>query len=540
MRAPSPSFRLATVVAIGLATSCVTPGGAPRGSSCSLPDASAWREYRSAHFVLWTDVPRSRAAALVEQLEQLHARLLVAMFGEPVEVLGRAQVVAFASRRRLADFAPEHVAGYLTVDLLANPTIVLAFDGREPAAEVVAHELAHQISWHHFTRQPPWFREGLAMFFQSVGVRRDDEPAGTGSRAEGGERRSGGYWAGFASPAILLAVRNTTRVAVAELLGWRGRLDLVEPARFHAGSFLLYHFLWNERSKAFAAFEDRLAAGDDPDAAWRASFPEYDRADRKAMKRLDDELEDYRRHARYVPYRVDARAADTSFVEGPVSTADLHVLLLGIPQYGNAWVDVASESAHRRRRTRAQVEEALREDPLQPLALALRVRAERRSIEAPDAPATDAILRERELAALRPVTAARPDDWRAWTLLADVERDVREQEAAYRKVLAVRPDDWSANNSLAWILVTSGRAREARPLAERAVNLAPWKPASIDTLAAVALAIGQCEQALALQRRAVDYYAPDDPRGEELRAHLAEFQAKCGASPAPRSAAPLP
>lgn len=501
-----PGRPLATALALALSAASPLASATPP-PRCTIPDAEDWREYRSAHFVLATDVSRGRAADLVLELERLHALVVAALFGDGVEIPGRVHAVAFASPRRFEAFAPEHAAGYV-ISREWDTTLVFPFERLDPASEVIAHELAHRVAFHHFPRQTAWFREGLARFVATVGeVRRDERAARLGSHIVRGDRRSGGRWAGLASPTVLAEVKHATSVGAKELLEWRGAPDDADPGRFHAASWLLYHWLWNHRSQPFTEYQRRLAEGDDPAAAWRAAFPEYDPANAEAMARLDAELASYRREARFVPYQVRVGAVDGSFEDSPIPPADLHMLLLRI-RGGRRW---RSSPAERDALVRAEIAEALREDPHQPEALAARAR---------DAG-------ESAAGALRAATLARPKDPRAWLELSnalDANDDAAEREGALRKAVALAPDDARANNALAWLLVTSGRAKEARPFAERALDLAPWSPATTDTLAAVAFGIGQCKPALALQRRAADRF----PAGSAVHVRLAEYEAKCG------------
>jgi len=81
-----------------------------------------------------------------------------------------------------------------------------------------------------------------------------------------------------------------------------------------------------------------------------------------------------------------------------------------------------------------------------------------------------------------------------------------------------------------------GRAREALPFANRAVDLAPWDPAYLDTLATVALELGQCPQALQLTQRSVE--TAEGGLATTLKRHQEQVQRRC-AMPA-SSATPLP
>ncbi len=529
MRTPRRSGRLAAAVLALSAAAPAAPAAPPASLRarpgavlpavrCSIPNAEAWREYRSAHVVLSTDASRERAAALVAELERLHAYVVAALFGPDVDVPGRVRAVAFANIGQYQRIAPDQASGFTRNDGW-QLTVVFPFEGLAPVAETIAHELAHDAAWHHFPRQPRWFAEGLAMFVESVAEERQDERTGTlGSHLVLGDRQQGGRWAGFVSPHLAELVRGSLTVGARELLEWGGTID-GDPARFHVGSWVLYHYLWNQRSAAFTAYQERLASGDEPNVAWRTAFPDLDPASAGAMSRLDDELAQYRKRGRYASYRVEPGIVDVSFQDRPIASADVHVLLAGIRP------EADEGDAARKAAASADLDEALREDPLQPAALARRARAGGTSVAA----------------ALRPATGARPEDARAWLELADALQapaDAKEKEAALRKAAALAPEDARANAELASVLAASGRAREARPFADRAVDLAPWNGGAVQTLAAVALGLGQCRPAIVLQRRAVNLYAAGDAGGDGARGRLAEYEAKCGAAAAGASGAP--
>jgi Tfp pilus assembly protein PilF len=115
--------------------------------------------------------------------------------------------------------------------------------------------------------------------------------------------------------------------------------------------------------------------------------------------------------------------------------------------------------------------------------------------------------------------------------------DAKEREASYRKAIALEPDAAAAQNGLAWWLVENGRAREALPFANRAVDLALWNPAFVDTLAVVASELGQCPQALQLAHRAAEALPPGSQGARAVRRHVDDFERRCGSPLAPLPAA---
>jgi Flp pilus assembly protein TadD len=141
------------------------------------------------------------------------------------------------------------------------------------------------------------------------------------------------------------------------------------------------------------------------------------------------------------------------------------------------------------------------------------------------------------LSALRVAAESRPADGRAWYLLAGATKDQTEREAALRRATALWPDGALAHAALASHLATTGRAGEALPLANQAVDLAPWNPDVVAALALTALALGKCQEALELQARAVDVAkagglgaAASDAKA--LGEQLAKYRTRCSQSQA--------
>jgi Flp pilus assembly protein TadD len=493
------------VAAVAIASFALAPraADAPR---CTLPNAGDWHEYRSKHFVVDTDVARFKAEMLVSRLEKMHALVVAALVGEQVEIPGRVRVIALSDPARFRELAgASHVAAYFGRSRTGEPTIVLPVAGVEADAEVVAHELAHHVSWYLFPRQPLWFSEGLAGFVETVASQEAPRDAPLGSHI--GDRAAPAASAGAVSLAMAQAVHEARPFAAKELFEWRRSADDDRLGSLHAWSWLLYHWLWNTRSKQFTDYCNRLSNAEDPARAWRSAFPELDPARPGALAELESAIARYRRDGRYGYYRVSA-AFDATSTEASLRPADVHLLLLAAPRRWRGERDAAL--------FRAELDEALREDPSQPLAIRWRAELDKSS----------------PVVALRAAVAARPTDARAWLQLAaglGDAGDPAEREAAYRKAVALDPDDARAQNGLAWLLASQGKAREALPFANRAVDLAPWNASIVDTLAVVAMKLGQCNQALQLERRSVE--AVERVEGaipDELRKRLAEYEGRCG------------
>lgn len=107
--------------------------------------------------------------------------------------------------------------------------------------------------------------------------------------------------------------------------------------------------------------------------------------------------------------------------------------------------------------------------------------------------------------------------------LALAQNDLPAAEAHYRGVLQAAPQHALAMNNIAWLLMKQGKPG-ALALAQKANELAPYRPALMDTLASVQAADGQLPQAIETQRKAMAL-APQDT---SLKLNLARHFLKSG------------
>src|SRR6266478_1861609 len=424
------------------------------GWTCPAQGGPEWREYKTAHFLLDTDMSRSKVEGLIKSLETMRGLVLNGLFNEDVDLPGHVRVVAPSSPSDFTALAgSSNVGAYFKMSWQDESLIVMPVVGSRASDELVAHELAHLLSHYQFPEQPTWFGEGLAAFFQTVAKREEQRRDASSQFSHivlGGSTH--GASVGVMPTDFMYAFSDNQQVApVRELLEWRGAQSTGSAARFHLSSWLLYHWLWNQRGKQFAAYQKRLADGDDPDAAWRAAFPEYD------------------------PAR-PATSSPTTF--------------------------------------RAELDEALREDPQHPQALTEWARLEGKEIEA-----------ER----LRAIANDRKTDFRAWLALARGTQNDPERRLACQRATELNPDSAWAQEETARALVSQGNANDALAFANRALDLEPWNPNMIEGLAMVARGLGKCEEALQLERRAVRMFVRDG--NEDTRAaaskRLGELETSC-------------
>lgn len=102
-------------------------------------------------------------------------------------------------------------------------------------------------------------------------------------------------------------------------------------------------------------------------------------------------------------------------------------------------------------------------------------------------------------------------------------------ESLYRRVVALVPDNAIAINNIAWALMKQGKPG-ARALGEQALALSPDSTAILDTLAEIHATEGRLDQALTLQKRALEL----DPQQHVHRLHLAQYLVKANQKAAAR------
>lgn len=125
---------------------------------------SAWAEYRSAHFTLYSDRKRHEALSLLQQFERFRYAALVVTGLDPAQA--DEPVNVFLLRRKqdyLAVQPDERVAGFYR-DGWSGPEMVVGAEARlGDVSLILFHEYVHYlIRAHSQVRYPLWYDEGFA------------------------------------------------------------------------------------------------------------------------------------------------------------------------------------------------------------------------------------------------------------------------------------------------------------------------------------------------------------------------------------------
>ncbi len=475
-------------------------------AASAAPAQTGWTEVQTPHVTLMTDLNRDEARRAALSVERTRAALLAAAWpGTKLLQPERIEVVVFANRQDFQSYFGDRVGGvfihgaYPPVAFLYGPpdkweqraTLALT-----ETTSVLKHELMHHLAAFIYRRQPRWFSEGMAQFFETMRVSEDGTTATLGD-------------ANLQAFHSYLRVRS---VNVADALAWSGKLDQQDEATtsgLYGLSWLLVHWLYNTHAADFDRYQTLLAKGIDPDKAWKAVFPNL------SPGALDSELNHYAQLGEFRNVPVPVPEVPDTLHERTMTAADVHATR------ARTALSAAASQVHGEGQladAKKELAAALADDPANVRALAMKM----------------GTVPPAERAALgRSATAAHPEDGLAWLLLAESLQNSGENweecMQAYRKATELLPDNATAFNNLAWMYVQKGQPQEALPLAVTAVRIAPWDSAFLDTLAAALAGVGRCTEAVTAQARAVDNLP--ERAGPAVRARyaerLADFQKNC-------------
>lgn len=362
-----------------------------------------WIELTSPHFTIWTDADPVRVRALVQRMERLHQLVSGAVFptapadGRELAIVLRddTELRAVSDTEQARPFAREPQFP------LWQPMIVLSAAGRPGDLEVaVAHELIHAISFGVVHHQPRWFGEGMATYFETVGL----DP-GLATAVIGGAPTG-------------RVVRVSHLLPIAELFEWtRASRD---ETRQYITAWALFWFLSNQHRAELQRYMDLLDAADPeieqrPDLArriWDRAFPTM------SYGEVDRELRDWLFNGTHREQEFRFAPQDRAARERRLGDADVYAvrcLLRGLAGKHDA-------------QARADMAAALAAEPSHVLARLLAVALDHAQVTADQA---------------RAMTRAHAGDWRAWMLLALAidAREVDEVRAARARACELVEDN---------------------------------------------------------------------------------------------------
>jgi hypothetical protein len=483
-------FRASLALMLG-ALATLLPGCATVRSAQS-PDTAAqpWYEIETSHFRIRTNAELPTALQTALGLEK-HRRALLLIWGERFDPPGQLEIVVLRDSEQLSEFADAPVAAYTTLVPSGWQAVMAAKYPSESLAQVQLHELAHYLSRYILLRQPRWLSEGLASYLQTI------------------EEQANPYEAVIGQPPLPLLqyVRQHDFLSIADL--WSGSATSEARPALYASSWLWVHFLINQQRARFNDFLNRLASAEEPRSAWNAAFTGV------SSHALEQGVRSYM-HREHFPVRtLLVPPVAPQLTHTVLDEAEIHVTRARLYLTGRKSIS----ADQRRELVLNEVAQALRHNPQSASARVLEgeLGASRRN----------------RLAIANELTLSKPQDPRAWSLLArsrhgedETFPDLEEMLETGAKVAA--QDHWVLSQ-LAAYHAAHGAPERGLEAATRAVQLAPWSARILETYAAILAGVGSCGEAIAVQKRAMrllDEHAPDDVKqGYEDR--LGNYEQHC-------------
>lgn len=229
-----------------------------------IAHGAEWKRLDSPHFTLTTNIGTAPATRYLEQLEAFCwlALQVLGADGKGARAQARFEIALMqgqAALKAVYPNLPDHAVGAYTY--CAEGTLAVgSYEGRRRGQDfnqiVLQHDYAHHLMFQYATGgYPAWFVEGFAEYMA------------TASAQEGQVSLGGMYHA-----------RSDTLLSGAwlpyeDVLGWHLRpnpANDVEVQFFYAQSWLLAHYMLSDgtRARALADYHARVAAGEDPVAAF--------------------------------------------------------------------------------------------------------------------------------------------------------------------------------------------------------------------------------------------------------------------------------
>ena len=358
-----------------------------------------WTQLTSEHFTMWTDAPEEQGREQLTKMEHVR-QILGSIAFHGVATGGHIFVISLRDLDELQAFVSDKLASWESPAAMAfrpttNPfrqsmiAIAAGYRGRN---EVDSHELTHAISYGVLHRQPHWFAEGLAQYFEIIRIDGDHVELGRPPRSITGAPQTG----------RLMPIR--------ELVECQNNANCKMQNLFYSTSWALYTFLQTTRPKDLFHYEQlfELLPYKESQRAWDQAFPDL------PLDKIDAALHEWFVSGSHIVLKATIPLAQVTVNTSSLDDADVYAAraLLDFVMKG----DLAA--------TQANAAQAITIDRTRVLPLALRYQQTKKI------PADDA----------RAATQAHAEDWRAWWLLAlaTPPGDEHEQARAMACALASR------------------------------------------------------------------------------------------------------
>ena len=337
-----------------------------------------WTQLDSEHFTMWTDASEEQGRDQLTKMEHVR-QILGAVAFHGVATGGHIFVISLRDIDELHAFTSDKLASWESPAAMAfRPTtspfrqsmiaIAADYQGRH---EVDSHELTHAISYGVLHRQPHWFAEGLAQYFEIIRI-------SDGDHVELGR-----------PPRSITATQQTGRLMpISELFECQNNANCKMQNLFYSTSWALFTFLQTTRPKDLFHYEQLFESlpHKELQRAWDEAFPDL------PLDKIDAALHDWFVSGSHIVLHTTIPLAPVAVTVSSLDDADVYS--------ARALLDYVMKNDDAA--TQSNAAQAIAIDRIRVLPLALRYQQTKKI------PADDA----------RAATQAHAEDWRAWWLLA--------------------------------------------------------------------------------------------------------------------------
>jgi hypothetical protein len=288
--------RLATTALFAAACGAAVPPVPGKGGP-------AWHELTTAHFVIWTDASEERARALATEIEHLR-QVVVGTAFPGASSAARSFVIALRDDDERSAFVPGDFAALASPpdgNLLGEPMIVLsASSNLEASDRIEAHELVHVISNALIRRQPRWFAEGMAKYYETVEISDGTADLGREPTYRG-------------QPMMIHHLEPIAQIFACSALA-------CADEAFYATAWALFTYLTNTHREQLAHYETVLAQTGDDRRAWQEAFGTL------PLDQLEQGLRDWLAHGSHVVLHFKVQLQNPAAQVHTLSDADVYAI----------------------------------------------------------------------------------------------------------------------------------------------------------------------------------------------------------------------
>lgn len=272
-----------------------------------------WRQLKSEHFRVTTDLSLREAHYAVVQYEKLY-RALQLYFGEQSGPKTVVDVVLFQDINEFTRHTRENLGGYFTGGgtHITNAPLIVTQSMYGPAERTeerafAAHELTHLFAHGAFRGSVPlWLNEGLARYFETLEFDGDQ------------------LCRGAVNSGLVRAVEKGKPRSLEDLWRWRSYSASIEETRSdYAYAWAWTHYLLSEHSARFEQVRLALTRAEHARGAFDAAFA--------GVTDLEPAFEVYKKRDSFPVFRRDQPPVpDGSITENPLPRASMLLLKAAI------------------------------------------------------------------------------------------------------------------------------------------------------------------------------------------------------------------